>query len=552
MIKMTNLVFAAFAALLLFSSCQKNMDAGADGDSVGSLKSALTGECMPVTVNGIFKVDSVLNNDNYVDVQVNVTVAGTFEIKTDTINGYSFKKTGTVGTGLNTIRLYASGKPVATGVNTFTIHYGLTSCRFDITVFGAGMGTALYTLGGSPGNCSVSAITGNYVVGQAMTANNKVEMTVNVTTAGTYIITGTLINGVSFDASGVFTHAGIQNIFLSASGTPTAAGLFNYPVSNATTSCNVPITYTATVTNATYALSGSPGNCTAATINGTYAAGTPLTTANFAVINVNVTSPGNYAIATTTVNGISFSATGTFNITGPQQVSLAGTGTPLITGTFNFPLSGNGNTCNISVVCTAGVPGANIDYIPQSSFSNWTQKVVGGGPGDTAHFSVSPNPIVIGGNTYRIYETANLTPGMPPTDSMYHRKVGGLYYHLFKEDYYFDNNFSTDGLLLDSTVAAGATWTVNLGANTWGGLPATGKIAVKILAKGVTVTVAGNTYNNVIKAEYIFSHNTGAGDIDHYYVETWYGRGVGMLYNKIHKIPLAAQVEDQVIRYQVF
>lgn len=342
--KFNYLIIAAFAVFMITSGCTKITDPG--GVSVGTLKDT-------TTVNGIFIVDSILNNNNYVDVQVNVAIGGSFDIKSDSVNGYSFKKTGTIGTGLNIIRLYASGKPIATGVNTFHITYGLSSCSFTITVYtgGSGAGTALYTLGGSPSNCSVSSITGNYVVGQAMTAANKVEMTVNVTMPGTYIITGTAINGVSFSASGAFTNPGIQNIFLSASGTPTAAGLFNYPVTNSTTSCSFPITYTITITNATYALSGSPGNCTGAAVIGTYTAGTALTAMNTAVINVNVTSPGIYTIATPIINGISFSASGTFNITGPQQVILNGTGTPTVAGTFNFPLTGNGNTCNFSVTC---------------------------------------------------------------------------------------------------------------------------------------------------------------------------------------------------------
>jgi hypothetical protein len=348
--KLYNLVTAFLATIFLLTACIKNDDPG--GESLGSLQSAAGGNCSPVTINGVFKVDSILNSDNYVDVQVDVTFGGSFTIKSDSINGYSFKKTGTISTGLNTIRLYASGKPIATGTNTFTISYGFTSCSFSIPVFGAGggFGTALYTLGGAPGNCSLSAITGNYIVGQAMTATNKVEMTVNVNSIGTYNISGTAINGVAFNGSGVFTNPGIQNIFLSASGTPTSAGVFNYPVTNGATNCNFSITYTTVVTNATYALSGMPGNCTSAVINGIYTAGTALTASNTAVINVNVLSPGNYSITTTTVNGISFSASGTFNITGgPQQVILNGTGTPTIAGGFNYPVTGGGNTCGISV-----------------------------------------------------------------------------------------------------------------------------------------------------------------------------------------------------------
>lgn len=347
--KLRYLAVAIFAAGIFLTGCVKNDDP--TGVSTGTLVSAITGNCTPVTVHGLFMVDSILTSDHYVDVQVNVTIGGSFEIKSDSINGYSFKKTGTVNTGINTIRLYASGKPVATGTNTFTIVYGGTACNFSVTVFaaGGGFGTALYTLGGSPGNCSISNITGNYIVGQAMTAANKVEMTVNVTGVGTYNLAGTATNGITFNGSGTFTNPGIQNIFLSATGTPVAAGTFNYPVTNGATNCNFSIICNTVITSATYALSGAPGNCTAATINGTYTAGTALTASNTAVINVNVTSPGIYNIATATVNGISFSASGTFNITGPQQVTLVGTGTPTVAGPVNLQVSGSGNPCGISL-----------------------------------------------------------------------------------------------------------------------------------------------------------------------------------------------------------
>ena len=347
--KLYYLATALFATVFLLTACIKNTDPG--GESTGSLQSTNTGNCTPATIHGLFIVDTTLTSENYVDILVNVSVGGSFTIKSDSVNGYSFKKSGTISAGTNTVRLYASGKPVATGVNYFTVVYGTTVCSFSITVFaaGGGFGTALYTLGGSPGNCSVSNITGNYVTGLPMTSNNKVEMTVNINTPGTYIITGTTINGVRFDTSGTFTNPGVQNIFLKATGTPVAAGTFNYPVTNGATNCNFSITYTTVIVNATFTLSGSPGNCTGAVVNGTYTSGTALTASNTAVVNVNVTSPGNYSIATITVNGIGFSASGTFNLTGPQQVTLTGTGTPTAAGVFNYPLTGGGNTCMFSV-----------------------------------------------------------------------------------------------------------------------------------------------------------------------------------------------------------
>ena len=70
--KIIKLSALIFITLIVFISCQKQLDFETDGISVGSLKSAITGDCLPVTVNGSFKVDSVLTAANYVDVQVNV------------------------------------------------------------------------------------------------------------------------------------------------------------------------------------------------------------------------------------------------------------------------------------------------------------------------------------------------------------------------------------------------------------------------------------------------------------------------------------------------
>ena len=548
--KLYSLLIAVFAASIFLPACKK-LDSNPDGPSVGTLKDTATGACLPVTVNGIFRVDSILNNNNYVDVQVNVTIGGTFTIKSDSVNGYSFKKTGTLGTGLNTIRLYASGKPVATGVNTFTIAYGLTSCSFSITVYDAGAGTALYTLGGAPNNCSVSSVNGTYVRGLAMTAANTVETSVYVTSVGTYVIAGTLINGVSFSASGVFTNPGVQNIFLKATGTPAAAGLFNYPVSNSTTSCNFSITYTSTITNATYTLSGSPGNCTGAAVSGTYAAGTALTAANVAVINVNVTAPGNYTIATTTVNGISFSASGIFNTTGPQQVTLNGTGTPAASGTFNMPLTGGGNTCNISVTTGGGAPPpVNMDYVPETSFSNWSDKLVGGTAGDTSYVQVSPNTKVINTVTYKIFEVKDMGT---PIDSFYHRKNGGMYYQLYEGDYgIFDNPFNKDGLILDSSLAVNATWTIVLGMNAVGGIPINCKINCQILAKNAAATVQGNNYTKIIKVKYSYVGNPGTGDIVFAEEERWYAKGFGLIYDKINDVPVTTTEITEATRIQIF
>lgn len=435
--------FTRFAAAVLFisillSACQKELDFGADGISTGKLLKDLSNNCQPVTINGLYKVDSVLNNNNYVDVQVDVSVKGTFDIKSDTVNGYSFSKTGSVTRGVNTIRLYASGKPAATGINIFTIKYGATTCSFSINAI---TNPAIYTLGGSPAACTGFVLAGTYNTGIVLTAGNTVT------------------------------------------------------------------------------------------------------------VNVNVTTPGAYTISTNTVNGFFFSASGMFTTTGSQTVVLSANGTPAAAGNFNFSVSGSGNSCSFAVACSS-IPVANLDYIPQTSFSNWSSRIVGGTPSDTTYVQVNPNNYGIGGISYRIFEIKN--QGVP-ADSIFQRKNGGMYYQLYDGDYgIFDNPFNKDGLILDSSLAVNAAWTITLGNNTVGGLPVSVKINCEIIAKNATATIAGNSYTNIIKVKYSYVGNLGLGDIVFAEEERWYARGFGLIYDKINDVPVTSITEVETTRIQIF
>ncbi|MBS1511186.1 MAG: hypothetical protein JST86_10110 [Bacteroidetes bacterium] len=92
----------------------------------------------------------------------------------------------------------------------------------------------------SNGSASVStwdcggAQTGLLIVGQAASGVTKV-VTATVTTAGTYNIS-TTANGVTFSGSGTFAGTGNQQITLTASGTPTSAGVNIYAL-NTTPFC---------------------------------------------------------------------------------------------------------------------------------------------------------------------------------------------------------------------------------------------------------------------------------------------------------------------------
>ncbi len=519
-----------------FFACQKELKF--DGGSVGAFKKDASGNCLPITVNGIFKADSTIaTNANYVDVELIATIAGSFQISSDTVNGYSFYKAGNLGNGSNTVRLYAKGKPLVAGNDVFTIKYGNSTCRFTVTVVGAGTGVANYTLNtGIGGTCSGAIVNGTYTQGVALTAANTVTLQVNVTQIGTYTLGAASVNGMIFSGAGVFNATGVQTITLSGNGLPLVAGIFNATATNITSSCTFSITVLPPASGAAvYTLNGAPGSCTGFTQNGTYTVGTALNLTNTMTLNVTVATIGTYSISSTNVNGISFAANGSFSATGPQTVILQGTGTPLAAGNFNFTATAGISNCIFSVVCVAAPPVVNNDYIPETTGTNFSIKLVGGTPADTFYYKVSPNTIVKGSNTYRIFE--QLFNGAP-VDSMFNRKNTGLYYRYYKYSYGFDSPLNMDALLLDSNLNINATWSTAITGNTIGGMPATGAIAGKILDKGATAVIAGNSYSNVIKVLYTFSYNIGAGSVDYYQEEFWYAKGKGVIYEKDSDIPM--------------
>ena len=87
---------------------------------------------------------------------------------------------------------------------------------------------------------------------------------------------------------------------------------------------------------AIYSLQGTGGNCPTAQINGTYNIGVGMQPTNNIVLQVNVTTPGTYALSTGIVNGIQFTGAGNLSSTGLQPITLIGNGMPLGTGVFPY------------------------------------------------------------------------------------------------------------------------------------------------------------------------------------------------------------------------
>lgn len=93
--------------------------------------------------------------------------------------------------------------------------------------------------------------------------------------------------------------------------------------------------------------------CLPKTVEGTYYPGKPLNDSNFILVDVDVMNAGSYTITSDTVNGYSFTSSGSFSNTGINTVKLNGRGKPLIAGSNYFTLNFDSTTCDILVEVTS-------------------------------------------------------------------------------------------------------------------------------------------------------------------------------------------------------
>jgi hypothetical protein len=350
----TKLCYLLLSALF-FISCKKeySVENGA-GTTATFTYDGAPNNCLVPAVQGSYLTGTALDASNTVSLAVNVTKLGTYSVSTNSINGITFSGTGTFTVlGSQNIDLTGTGTPVAQGPYAFKAT--ANGCTFTVDVIGAGP-AAVYTYTSTTGDCTGPAVAGAYASGTVLGATNTVDLKVNVTTAGTYTVTTNTANGVSFSGSGTLS-AGTQTIRLLGTGTPAAAGTFNFTPTN--NGCAFPVIFTAPLPPAKFTFAGSPATCTAPVISGTYIAGTALTAANSIKLTVTVTVAGAYSLTTNSSNGVTFSGTGNLAL-GVQTVTLTSTNKPTVATIATYTPVDNNTATNIG--CSF-----DISYDPSTS-----------------------------------------------------------------------------------------------------------------------------------------------------------------------------------------
>ena len=429
----------------------------------------------------------------------------------------------------------------------------ITACQKELhfDALPPGSGKAVGTLKSTAGICLPSTVNGTYTKDSLLKTSNYIQVTADITDTGTFVIKSDTIAGFYFTVSGSVSTKGVQTINVKGFGTPTSTGIKTFTVKFDTSVCKIDVNVVAGVPPpAAYSFT-----CAGTTFGtGVYTAGTIVGAQHTVTLNVSVTTPGPYTINIAAVNGVSFSGIGTFTGTGNTTVTLTATGTPVAASppAYNYTVTNGASSCSFSITVAAAAPPPNLDYVPQTNFSNWSSKLVGGTPADTTYIQVSANSKTFGANSYKIFEVKDM--GVP-TDSIYNRKNGGLYYQYIDGNLgVLTNPINKEYLVLDSTRAVNYTWTANFGPNVAMGFPLTNiRVDAEILGKGETQTVASIVYTNVIRVKYKYTATILlVGDVPVAEEERWFARGIGVIRSSIMNLVAPATIVNETTRSQVF
>jgi uncharacterized protein (TIGR02145 family) len=305
------------------------------------------------------------------NINVDVLTPGTYSFLTPGLNGVYFLSSGQfLNPGSFTVTLRAFGVPVSGGVFTYLLNSNL-GFNYDISF------NSLSTNGTSKISslsCSTNSI-GKLVKGTNSTGSGATQtITVNVTQKGTYDFSA-VTSGVTFAAAGIFDNLGLQNVLLTAKGTPSVSGTLNFSL-NTIPACTFTRNVIEPSTNGTAVVSSyANGTSTGTLINGVPVSGVTQT------ISANVTSPGTYNL-TIVSNGVTFESSGTFTNTGSQNIVLTASGTPsFTTSSVSFALNTTPTltftrTINSLAICDTTKPTMVVDVVSTTG-KTWMDRNLG-------------------------------------------------------------------------------------------------------------------------------------------------------------------------------
>lgn len=192
------------------------------GDDLPAEFSILPNLCSDIKIMGGYYKNIPLNQSNGILVKVSATTSGTYSIYVDSKNGYSFSQQGKFpAPGVYSIYLKGEGKPIKSYLPkdkgdrlVIQLNGSVSKCeKYNFVDEKLPEYTILKT-----------KTIGHYFVEADVTDDEYLEVEVNVTSLGKYVMKTNKDNGVRFEGEGYFTNTGIQKVNLPAIGTPKIIG----------------------------------------------------------------------------------------------------------------------------------------------------------------------------------------------------------------------------------------------------------------------------------------------------------------------------------------
>ncbi len=294
--------------------------------------------CLNGSSNTSIYYNTELTDNDYIEFDLQPLTTGAYQIESRPLHGVIFKADGYFNDlNTQTVKAYATGKSTYNNTGSQNIYFDSYpisggDCRVSVPFVKA----AAYTVT----NCGSLSASGYYTSGNS---GGLVAVQVNVTATGSYNISTNAVNGYHFARSGTFNSTGSQTVYLSPVGDPISGGQTDTftMTGDFSGSCNFDVSVYGNAVVECSSLGGYSDN-----VYLNYA----LNSYNYIRLNVSVSSPGNYSISTNTLNGMTYSASGSFSTPGNYVIDLFGSGTPSVEGNATFSLNGiSTGTCAPSV-----------------------------------------------------------------------------------------------------------------------------------------------------------------------------------------------------------
>lgn len=163
----------------------------------------------------------------------------------------------------------------------------------------------------------------------------------------------------------------------------------------------------------------------------------------------------------------------------------------------------------------------NLDYFPLTTGSEWTY-----GGTISSYYKVTGSTATKFGRTYKEFYSTNASSSTPY--SSYYAHENGIYYYVFKGSLTQESEY----IILKDNVNIGDSWDNNVAAGS-----GINKYQVKVVEKGISLTVNGIQFNNVIHTETTLSGTV---------TNNYYAPGVGQI-----KITQGSTTVKELLSYTI-